>query len=392
VKGCAILVTDIWHNTSFAFLILLGALQMLPREPFEAAVVDGATFWQRFRYVTLPLMKPAILVVLLFRTVFAIRLFDEVWVLTRGGPNGSTETISLLLFRSAFEFFEVGEAGALSIIPAKTHRRRHDRRGREGLKNSLETDMTKHHTDTVALQREARMMNLEALIHDRETVEIIDLPIATPDLLARYERLYTGAISDVLREHCLLDQALPPDLVPLRPERTVAGIAFTVKSAPNTKITGELTFRTQMLIDMPADSFVVWDTSGDMDSTAWGGVMTATAIGKGIRAAVIDGGIRDTNQILEKDFPVFYKYRSPNGSLGRCLISHYQQPIKMGNTLVRPGDIVVGDIDGVIVVPRGIAVAVLERSEEILRNEAEIFKWVASGDTLEEITGRGGYF
>jgi len=112
----AILVTEVWHNTSFAFLVLLGALQMLPREPYEAAIVDGASYWQRLRYVTLPLLKPAILVVLLFRTVFAIRLFDEVWVLTRGGPNGSTETISLLLYRSAFEFFEVGDAGAISII------------------------------------------------------------------------------------------------------------------------------------------------------------------------------------------------------------------------------------------------------------------------------------
>lgn len=112
----AILVTDVWHNTSFAFLVLLGALQMLPREPFEAAIVEGATWWQRLRFVTLPLLKPAILVVLLFRTVFAIRLFDEVWALTRGGPNGATETISLLLFRSAFENFDVGEAGALSIV------------------------------------------------------------------------------------------------------------------------------------------------------------------------------------------------------------------------------------------------------------------------------------
>jgi regulator of RNase E activity RraA len=129
-----------------------------------------------------------------------------------------------------------------------------------------------------------------------------------------------------------------------------------------------------------------------MDSTAWGGVMTATVISRGIRAAVIDGGIRDTNQILEKDFPVFYKYRSPNGSLGRCLISHYQQPIKMGTTFVRPGDIVLGDIDGVIVVPRKVAVDVLLRAEEILRNEKKIFKWVADGDSLEEITEKGGYF
>jgi 4-hydroxy-4-methyl-2-oxoglutarate aldolase len=247
-------------------------------------------------------------------------------------------------------------------------------------------------TDTGALQREARMMKLEKLIADREIVEQIELSIPTPDLLRRYEGLYSGAVSDVLREHCLLDQTLPSHLTPLRPERTVAGIAFTVKSAPNTKITGELTFRTQMLDEMHPDSFIVWDTSGDAEATAWGGVMTATAIGKGIKAAVIDGGIRDTKQILEKDFPVFYKYRSPNGSLGRCMISHYQTPIKIGTTLVRPGDVVLGDIDGVIVVPRKIAVEVLLRAEEILANERKIFKWVADGETVQSITDKGGYF
>ncbi len=247
-------------------------------------------------------------------------------------------------------------------------------------------------TDTGALQREARMMKLEKLIADREIVEKIELSIPTPELLRRYEGLYSGAVSDVLREHCLLDQTLPSHLTPLRPERTVAGIAFTVKSAPNTKITGELTFRTQMLDEMHPDSFIVWDTSGDAEATAWGGVMTATAIGKGIKAAVIDGGIRDTKQILEKDFPVFYKYRSPNGSLGRCLISHYQTPIKIGTTLVRPGDVVLGDIDGVVVVPRKIAVDVLLRAEEILANERKIFKWVADGETVQSITDKGGYF
>lgn len=246
--------------------------------------------------------------------------------------------------------------------------------------------------DTGALQREARMMKLEKLIADREIVEKIELSIPTPELLRRYEGLYTGAVSDVLREHCLLDQTLPSHLTPLRPERTVAGIAFTVKSAPNTKITGELTFRTQMLDEMHPDSFIVWDTSGDAEATAWGGVMTATAIGKGIKAAVIDGGIRDTKQILEKDFPVFYKYRSPNGSLGRCLISHYQTPIKIGATLVRPGDVMLGDIDGVVVVPRKIAVDVLLRAEEILANERKIFKWVADGETVQSITDKGGYF
>lgn len=242
------------------------------------------------------------------------------------------------------------------------------------------------------LRREAAMMNLDALIAEREGVDRTPLAIDNGALIGRYEQLYTGLVSDVLREFVCLDQALPGHIIPLRPERTVAGFAFTVKSAPNVKITGEMDTRTQMLTELTPDAFVMWDASGDANATLWGGVMTATAVGLGVRAACVDGGIRDTNQILEKDFPVFYRYRSPNGSLGRCQITHYQIPIKIGDVLIKPGDLVVGDIDGVIVVPRGIAVAVLERAEALRKAEAQIFDWVAQGDTVQDITARGGYF
>ncbi len=253
--------------------------------------------------------------------------------------------------------------------------------------------MTKNlNADIEAYKKEVGMMNLEKLIAARETISTKEFPVPVKELLSRYEQLYTGAISDVLREHALLDQALPGHMKPLRPERTVAGIAFTVKSAPNVKITGEMTFRTQMLTELPGDSMVVWDTSNDEKATLWGGVMTATAVGLGVKGAVIDGGIRDTHQILEKDFPVFYKHRIPNGSLGRCLITHYQIPIKIGDVVIRPGDVVLGDIDGVIVVPRDIAYEVLVRAEEIKANEKKIFSWVAAGETIHQIKEKGGYF
>ena len=235
-------------------------------------------------------------------------------------------------------------------------------------------------------------MNLEKLIESRESVPDISLSIPAKELLSRYEQLYTGAINDVLREFCLLNQALPGRIKPLREYHSVAGFAFTVKSAPNSKITGEMEYRTQMLDDMHEDAFVVWDTSRDQKATLWGGVMTATAKQMGLKAACIDGGIRDTHQILEADFPLFYEYRISNGSLGRCLISHYQIPIKIGDVDIKPGDIVIGDIDGVLVVPRSIAVEVLERAEEIKRNEKEIFGWVHDGQSIQEITKKGGYF
>jgi 4-hydroxy-4-methyl-2-oxoglutarate aldolase len=242
------------------------------------------------------------------------------------------------------------------------------------------------------LQKEAKMMKLEKLIAERETISTKPFPVPVKEMLERYEKLYTGAISDVLREFCLLDQSLPGYLRPLRDSDVVAGIAFTVKSAPNVKITGEMTFRTQMLDEMHEDAFVMWDSSHDEKATMWGGVMTATAYGKKIRAACIDGGIRDTKQILEKPFPVYYKYRIPNGSLGRCLITHYQVPIKIGDVLIKPGDVIFADIDGVICVPRDIAYDVLVRAEEIRANEKKIFGWVAEGQTIHQITEKGGYF
>ena len=241
-------------------------------------------------------------------------------------------------------------------------------------------------------RKEVGMMKLEKLIATREAVSDKPFSIPVKELLSRFEQLYTGAVNDVLREFCLLEQALPGHILPLREYRTVAGLAFTVKSAPNVKITGEMEFRTKMLDVMGEDHFVVWDTSQDAKATLWGGVMTATAVGKKVKAACIDGGIRDTHQILEKDFPVFYKYRISNGSLGRCLITHYQIPIKIGDTTIKPGDVVLGDIDGVLVVPRDIALDVLVRAEEIKTNEKKIFGWVAEGQSIQQITKKGGYF
>jgi regulator of RNase E activity RraA len=245
---------------------------------------------------------------------------------------------------------------------------------------------------TQQYKKEIGMMNLEQLIESREGLSSDSFPIPEKELLFRFERLYTGAVNDVMREFCLLNQALPNRIKSLREYRTIAGIAFTVKSAPNAMISGEMEFRTQMLDAMHEDSFVIWDTSQDEQATLWGGVMTATAKGKKVKAACIDGGIRDTHQILEADFPMFYKYRISNGSLGRCLITHYQVTLSIGGVTIKPGDVILGDIDGVLVVPRDIAYQVLLRAEEILDNEKKIFGWVREGQSIQDITEKGGYF
>src|SRR5918993_761918 len=250
------------------------------------------------------------------------------------------------------------------------------------MRRPTETTMTAD-SPSSALQKEARMMKLENLIAQREHPPEVNFTLTTSELIRRYEQLQTAVVCDVLREHCLMSQAFPGNLLPLRPERTVAGIAFTVKSSPNTIISGELTYRGQMLDAMHKDAFVVWDTTGDECATAWGGVMTATVVNKGVRGAIVDGGIRDTQQVLEKDFPVFYRFRSPNGALGRLLITHYQIPVQIGEVFVRPGDLILGDADGAVAVPRALAEEVLVRAEEIVLNEKEIFSWVADGQSIE---------
>ena len=241
-------------------------------------------------------------------------------------------------------------------------------------------------------KKEIGMMNLEKLIGTQEYISDKKFPVSDKELLKRFENLYTGAVNDVLREFCLLEQALPGRIKALHEYQTFAGFAFTVKSSPNVKIRGEMEYRSQMLDEMHEDAFVIWDTSRDDKATLWGGVMTATAKSKKVKAACIDGGIRDTHQILEADFPVFYEYRISNGSLARCQITHYQIPVKIGDVTIRPGDVVLGDIDGVLIVPRDIAYDVLIRAEEIKKNEKMIYTWVMEGQTIDEIVKKGGYF
>ena len=109
-------------------------------------------------------------------------------------------------------------------------------------------------------------------------------------------------------------------------------------------------------------------------------------------AIPVDGWICDAHQILEAEFPVFYHYRHSNGSLGRCLITHRQIPIRIGDVYVTPGVMILGDFDGVLCVSHSIACEGLERRKETEINEKAIFGWVAEGRSAEDITKDGGYF
>lgn len=112
----SVMMADIWEWTPFVALILLAGLQALPQEPFEAALVDGASSWQTFRYVTLPLLSPVMLVALLIRLMDSFKTFDLIFVLTQGGPGMSTEVLNYYTYRYGFKFFHLGYASALSWL------------------------------------------------------------------------------------------------------------------------------------------------------------------------------------------------------------------------------------------------------------------------------------
>jgi ABC-type sugar transport system permease subunit len=111
-----VILADIWHVVPFVALILQAALATLPVELEEAAMMDGAGAWQRFLYVRLPLLRPAILVALIVRTVEAFRVFDIVYIITGGGPAFGTVTISYLTYLQTFSYGKLGNGAALSFL------------------------------------------------------------------------------------------------------------------------------------------------------------------------------------------------------------------------------------------------------------------------------------
>jgi multiple sugar transport system permease protein len=112
----SVILVDVWEWTPFLFLLLTAGLQAIPPEPIEAARVDGAGYWRILRDVTLPLLKPTILLALLLRLMDLLRIFDQVFILTQGGPGSATETMSLYIYRTAFRFSNFGYAAAMSFV------------------------------------------------------------------------------------------------------------------------------------------------------------------------------------------------------------------------------------------------------------------------------------
>src|SRR6195952_1286255 len=112
----SLVLGETWQWTPLVMLIVLGGLAAIPSEPYESAQIDGATVWQVFRYITLPLIKPFLFIAAVVRMIDAVKSFDTIFAITQGGPGSASETINLYLYSVAFVYYDVGYASAIAIV------------------------------------------------------------------------------------------------------------------------------------------------------------------------------------------------------------------------------------------------------------------------------------
>ena len=200
------------------------------------------------------------------------------------------------------------------------------------------------------------------------------------DLCARFSVLYTGAISDVLDEMDYRKQVLPCGIQGLTLEHRVAGVAMPVEGQPTESEDPEEIFVPvlKMLGDLKPGDVIVCQPH-DSVSAHFGELSAESAKFRGARGAVIDGGARDVDYILNLGFPVFCRYRTPRDIAGRWNLVSYGQPVQVGEVTIRRGDFVVGDKDGVLVIPRDVTLEVLRRSEEVVGTENLVRKAILRG-------------
>src|SRR5215831_14636769 len=179
--------------------------------------------------------------------------------------------------------------------------------------------------------------------------------------------LYTPVVGDILDELGFTHQFLPQPIQPLREEMKLAGRAMPVVMidvfGKQKKPFGLLTEALDQL--QPGEIYLA--SGGDMRCAYWGEILTATAKKRGAVGAVINGFHRDTPKVVEQNWPVFSRVRFAQDSAVRTQVVDYRCPIEVGNATVQPGDLIFGDLDGVVVIPRKVEAEVIERALEKAR-------------------------
>ncbi|CDZ63341.1 carbohydrate ABC transporter permease [Neorhizobium galegae] len=112
----SLVLVETWQWTPLIMLIVLGGLASLPREPYESAEIDGANPWQKFRYLTLPMIAPFLMIGVIIRAIDAIKSFDIIYAMTQGGPGTASETINIYLYNTAFSYYDIGYGSAMAVV------------------------------------------------------------------------------------------------------------------------------------------------------------------------------------------------------------------------------------------------------------------------------------
>jgi regulator of RNase E activity RraA len=193
------------------------------------------------------------------------------------------------------------------------------------------------------------------------------------------ERLYTPVVGDVLDAMGLYCQFLPPEVRPLLPDMVVVVRAMPVVIAdvcgPQAQPFGRLTEALDQL--RPGEVYVA--NNARAPTAAWGEILTATARSRGATGAVIDGYHRDTVGVIDQHWPVFSRGSYAQDAAVRKSVVDFRTPIPCGQATISPGDVIFGDRDGVVVIPRAVATEVVERSEEKARIERAVKDDVKNG-------------
>jgi regulator of RNase E activity RraA len=202
-----------------------------------------------------------------------------------------------------------------------------------------------------------------------------------------FGRHATTTLSDAMDRLGIVGQAI--GIMPLDRGFRLAGRAFTVRTIP---VAAESKTVGDYIDDVPADSVVVLDNSGRLDCTVWGDILTIMAHRRELAGTVIPGVCRDVARSLELAYPIFSRGVTMRTGRGRVQADGYQVPVSLGEVHVAPGDVVVGDGDGVVVIPQGREEEVLAVSREITEAEERIRGEIEAGSRLDEARKRHRYF
>jgi len=204
------------------------------------------------------------------------------------------------------------------------------------------------------------------------------------NLPRRFARIYTAAITDVMDEMGLRRQTLPSAIQPLAGGMRAAGYAFTARGRPHSGSPRERDQTLKRFLAMlgaaPTDSVLVL-AAHDNVAAHFGELSAEWFRARKVRGAVIDGATRDTASIVRMGFPTFVRYRTPQDSVPRWRVADWGLPVTIGGVRVSLGDLVVGDLDGVVVIPRRVAHEVLGRCEKLVGTENRVRAAVRRGMT-----------